>query len=315
MMEKNEKKQSKFRLIVKARRVYFPTFRWPRILTPAIKNVLPRIGLPKLVSMNVAGKVKWIILGTTAVSLSAVSVGIVFSVKDVIKNTYEYPAAGANYTELGSGGTLGQPLPDYTGNDEGEPQGQNQTLQLTLAAGARLSSLSFTGVDAGRTGLTDCLVVERDASNTTGYLFANTMTLTGVSAPSFDMANSEFGTLTTAGVTDGHTWSPTLDSTISEQVVTSSRGSGSFSATDTVVDRVIITLLGDATVETLSYNNVKCSVGGVNFDYIKAGTFTQDSTSKFGDGDGIDTADWVLNTSVKYRTGSDAIVEQPITVR
>ena len=157
--------------------------------------------------------------------------------------------------------------------------------------------------------------MERDASNTTGYLFANTMTLTGVSAPSFDMANSEFGTLTTAGVTDGHTWSPTLDSTISEQVVTSSRGSGSFSATDTVVDRVIITLLGDATVETLSYNNVKCSVGGVNFDYIKAGTFTQDATSKFGSGNGINTADWVLNTSVKYRTGSDAIVEQPITVR
>ena len=293
MMEKNNKKENKFRLIIKSRRVYFPRFRWPSVFTPAIKNVLPRIGLPKLVSMNVGGRIKWIILGTTAISLSAVSVGIVFSVKDVMTNTFEYPAAGANYTELGSGGTLGQPLPDYPGNEAEAPQGNNQTLQLTLASGARLSSLSFTGVDAGRTGLTDCLVVERGASNTTGYLFANTMTLTGVSAPSFDMANSEFGTLTTAGVTDGHTWSPTLDSTISEQVVTSSRGSGSFSATDTV----------------------KCSVGGVNFDYIKAGTFTQDATSKFGDGDGINTADWVLNTSVKYRTGSDAIVEQPITVR
>jgi hypothetical protein len=315
MMEKNNKKDSKFRLIVKSRRVYFPSFKWPKVFTPAIANVLPKVGLPKLASMDIGGRIKWIILGITAFSASVVSVGIVFSVKDVIKNTYEYPTAGANYTELSSGGTLGKPLPDYTGSDADEPQGRNQTLQLTLASGARLSSLTFTGIDAGRTGLTDCVVVERDANNSTGYLFVDDMQLTGVSAPTFDIANSEVGTFTTAGITDGHTWSPTIDSTISEQVVSSSRGSGSFSATDTVVDRIIITLLGDATVGTLTYSNVKCSVGAWNLDYIKAGSLTQDSTSKFGSGNGIDTADWVANTSLKIRSGSDTIVEQPLTVR
>ena len=130
-----------------------------------------------------------------------------------------------------------------------------------------------------------------------------------------DMANIETASLVLAALTDGHAMDATVDSTISDINIESSRGSGEFTAQNSVVDRVIIQLAGDATIGTLIMTDVDCSVGGFNLDYVKAGSITMDATSRFGDGDGINTADFIINGTVKARIISDSLVDTPLTVR
>ena len=86
-------------------------------------------------------------------------------------------------------------------------------------------------------------------------------------------------------------------------------------AENSVVDRVLIVLAGSAVIGTFAMTDVDCSVGGWNVDYVKAGSFTLNNTSKFGDGDGIDTADFVVNSTVKTRVMTDNLVDTPITVK
>ena len=223
--------------------------------------------------------------------------------------TYHWPAAGASYALGTPMGTMGDELPSYA------DETPSQTLQVTLADTARISELTFKNMELGKSGLLDCVAIERDAGNLTGYLHVDTMLLTGISAPTFDMAEAEIGTLTLAGQVDGHTNSSTLDPTITDQTVTSLRGTGSFVSDGGVVDRIVIVLLGDATVANLTFDNVKCSFGAWDVDYVKAGTLTQDITSKVGDGTGIDVASYTIQTSVKYRIGSDSLQDVPVTVR
>jgi hypothetical protein len=209
---------------------------------------------------------------------------------------------------------MGEALSPYVG---GTLDGvESQTLEISLAAGARITELTFEDMELGRTGLTDCVVVQRGASNTTGYLWADTFYIKGAtSAPSFDMANSQAHTFAVAGSTDGHTNSSTLDNTVSDVTIQSERGAGSFKSDGGVVDRIIITLLGDAYVKTVLFEDVDCSVGGWNLDYIKAGLFQQDSTTKWGSGDGIDAADHVIQSTVEYRTSTDTLVDVPVSVK
>jgi hypothetical protein len=277
--------------------------RMPRIRLPGFHFGMPRLGNLQLAN----SKVKYIILGTVMVSVSVVGVGMWFAVKDVVSSSYDWPRAGASYA-LGSPlGTMGEQLDNY------EDDAPSQTLQVNLADGVRISTLTFENLDMGRTGLTDCVVVQRGAG--TGYLYVDDVVMTGVSAPSLDWANSEIGTLAIAGSTDGHTFGATIDSTIADQVVVSTRGSGTFEAKNTSVDRLILSLAGDATVGTLTFNNVKCSVGGWNIDYVKASTLTQDASSQFGTGSGIDSADYVLQSTLSYRSATDSILDTPIQVR
>ena len=97
--------------------------------------------------------------------------------------------------------------------------------------------------------------------------------------------------------------------------IESSRGSGDFLAENSVVDRVIIEMHGDATIGVMAWTDLDCSVGGINVDWVKSGVITLDNTSKFGDGDGIDLADFVVASTVKARTITDNLVDVPITVR
>ena len=276
---------------------------FPRLSLPHFSMKFPAIGGIRLAN----SKVKWVVLGTVIMSASVVGTGMWLAIKDVVSSSYDWPRAGASYA-LGSPlGTMGEQLEHY------EDETPSQTLQINLADGVRISTLTFQNLDMGRTGLTDCVVVQRGAG--TGYLYVNDIVMTGVSAPSLDWANSEIGTLTIAGSTDGHTFGATIDSTIADQVIVSTRGSGTFDARDTSVDRLILSLAGDATVGTLSFTDVACSVGGWNIDYVKASTLTQDATSRFGTGNGINSADYVLQSTLSYRSATDTIVDTPIKVQ
>ena len=48
---------------------------------------------------------------------------------------------------------------------------------------------------------------------------------------------------------------------------------------------------------------------------MKVVNFPLDSTSKIGDGDGIDAADMIINSTVSARSVTDNLVDTPITIR
>ena len=154
----------KLRFIVKSRKVRVPS-------VPGSVGV-PKVKAPGFRFSLGQGKVKFVIFGSVMLSGLVVAVGLYFAVIDVSGSTYEYPRAGAVYPDLGINETLGQQLDPYVG---GTLDGvESQTLEISLAAGARITELKFEDMELGRTGLTDCVVVQRGAGNSTGYLWADT---------------------------------------------------------------------------------------------------------------------------------------------
>tara|TARA_Y100000310_G_scaffold187732_1_gene187752 strand:+ start:357 stop:1253 length:897 start_codon:yes stop_codon:yes gene_type:complete len=277
-------------------------FTAPGIPGISLLNAL-RIPTPKF-SFDLSG------MKGVGTALGIVGVAFVVAFTFVVASTDDtpvWPEAGAAY-----------PLPNVHGislePDPENPADQNQTLQINLASGVRLTNLTLNNLDLGKAGLTDCVVIQR-TTNTTGWLYVDNWVMTGVSAPSLDFANVETGNLVLQAYTDGHAMDATIDSTITEININSSRGSGEFTAQNSVVDRVIIEMHGDAIIGTLTMTDVDCSVGGFNVDYVKAGSISMDATSKFGDGDGINTADYTINSTVKARTITDNLVDTPITVK
>jgi hypothetical protein len=281
---------SKLALILKDRKFRFPSL-------PSKPSML-RVSLGN----QSTGKAVVFAVGLATV---VVAVAIFFAVRDVASSHWDWPEAGAEYALPQ---TMGAKLEPYENGEE------SHTLQINLASGVRLSTLTLNNLDLGKAGLTDCVTIQR-TTNTTGWLFVDTWAMTGVSAPSLSMENIETGNLVLSAYTDGHSMDATIDSTITDLNIISSRGSGVFLAENSVVDRVIIEMHGDAVIGTLTMTNVACSVGGFNIDYVKAGSITMDNTSKFGDGDGINLSDFVVAASVKARTITNNLVDTPITVR
>jgi hypothetical protein len=287
---------SKLKLIIKSRTVHFPhPHGWPRIGLPSF-NGPPTIGLANR-------RIKWVILGSVGLSMTVVGVGIYFAIYDVMAHTYEWPRAGAAYADLPDGGTMGQELPQLAdGTDD-------QTLAVVLAANTRLESLSLD-LQMGKAGA-DCISIER-AANTTGYLYADTFTMNGLVAPTLVMSNSEIHSMALSGFTDGHHTGPTVDSTIPLIEIGSDYGSSTYTATGRV-DRLLITLMGDAIVKTVSITG-KCSTGAVDLDYIKAGNLVLSNIS-IGDDGSIATAALDIDSSTKIYTISDTLSDKPIIVK
>ena len=284
--------------------ISIPSARLPQIGLPYLKLLTAiRIPIPKMI--RVGG------FRAALMSLLVVAGGFGASFALIINGTSDvptWPEAGAQYA-----------LPNINGErlapDETTPMERSQTLKINLASGVRLESLTLNNLDLGKAGLTDCIEITRAQGNSSGWLYVDNWTATGVTAPSADFANAEIANLSMAAYVDGHTVEATIDSTITDLEIQSTRGSGTFTAQNSVVDRVLIVLAGDAVIGTLAMTDVDCSVGGWNVDYVKAGSFTMDNTSKFGDGDGINTADFVVNATVKTRVMVDNLVDTPITVK
>ena len=284
--------------------ISIPSARLPQIGLPYLKLLTAiRIPIPKMI--RVGG------FRAALMSLLVVAGGFGASFALIINGTSDvptWPEAGAQYA-----------LPNINGErlapDETTPMERSQTLKINLASGVRLESLTLNNLDLGKAGLTDCIEITRAQGNSSGWLYVDNWTATGVTARSADFANAEIANLSMAAYVDGHTVEATIDSTITDLEIQSTRGSGTFTAQNSVVDRVLIVLAGDAVIGTLAMTDVDCSVGGWNVDYVKAGSFTMDNTSKFGDGDGINTADFVVNATVKTRVMVDNLVDTPITVK
>jgi len=292
------------RIKIGPKTISIPSARLPRIGLPYLK-LLTAIRIPFLQKIKVGGsKLAFTSLGVVAAGFMATF----FVVIAGTDNTPVWPTPGAEYALPNTNGVELDP-------DIEDPARASQTLKINLAADVRLSSLTLNNLDLGKAGLTDCIEITRAQGNSSGWLYVDNWTATGVTAPSADFANAEIANLSLAAYVDGHTVEATIDSTISDLTINSSRGSGSFIAQNSVVDRVLIVLAGSAVIDDLIMTDVDCSVGGWNVDYVKAGHFTMDNTSKFGDGDGINTADFVVNATVKTRVMTDNLVDTPITIK
>jgi len=287
--------------ILRDRDLKLDRFTFPALPGISLLNAL-RLPMPKF-SFDLSGG-RGIV---TALGIVGVSFAVAFSF--VIATTDEtpiWPEAGAAYA-LPS--VFGTPLDP----DESDPSTASQTLQINLANGVRLDKLELKNLDLGKAGLTDSFSV---IGVTGAQVNVGLITIRNSSAPTLDWANIATGCLTLAGNVDGHTLAATIDSTVPNLVIDSDRGAGTYIAENSTVDRVIIsTVGGDATIGEILIDDVDSSVGGWNWDFIKAGCIILEATNTFGDGSGINSASAVFNSTIKARVITDNLVETPVSVR
>jgi hypothetical protein len=283
-----------------------PSARLPKLNLPQLRFVSwLRIPLPTTLRFGSAKA------GLT--SLVVVGIGFAGTLFLVIAGTDSeklWPEAGAEYALPN---VVGNPLPP----DPETPSLVNQTLRINLADGVRLDKLHLKNLDLGKSGLTNAFEINRTTGVTGAWVNVGLFTITNSSAPTLDWANMEVGTLSLGAHVDGHTNNSVINSTISHLVIDSDRGSGSYVAQDSTVDRVVINLNGDsgATIGELIVDDVDASVGAWDFDYLKVGTLTMGNTNQFGDGSGINSASAVFNDTVKARSITDNLVDTPLKVQ
>jgi len=283
-----------------------PSARLPQIGLPYLKLLTAiRIPIPK--ALKIGG-------GRAALmSLLVVAGGFGASFALVISNTNDvptWPEAGAVYA-----------LPNLSGErlapDDSDPATRSQTLQINLADNVRLDKLWLKNLDLGKAGLTNSFEISRTSGVTGAMVNVGLITIRNSSAPTLDFANIEAGCITLAGEMDGHTNAVQIDATIPNLVVDSDRGSGTYVAENSQVDRIILNTNGDngATIGEILIDDVDASVGAWDWDYVKAGNIVFESTNKFGNGTGINSASAVFNSTVKARCVTDNVVETPTSVK
>ena len=286
--------------------ISIPSARLPQIGLPYLKLLTAiRIPLPKMLKFG-GGR-------AALMSILVVAGGFGASFALVINGTSDvptWPEAGAVYA-----------LPNLNGQrlapDESDPATRSQTLQINLADGVRLDKLELKNLDLGKAGLTNSFEVSRTSGVTGAQVNVGLITIRNSSAPTLDWANIETGCITLAGNVDGHTNAVQIDATIPTLVIDSDRGSGSYIAQNSTVDRVIINTNGDngAIIGEIIIDDVDASIGAWDWDYIKAGCIVLENTNTFGNGTGINVASAVFNSSVKARVITDNLVDTPVSVK
>jgi hypothetical protein len=286
--------------------ISIPSARLPQIGLPYLKLLTAiRIPLPKMLKFG-GGR-------AALMSILVVAGGFGASFALVINGTSDvptWPEAGAVYA-----------LPNLNGQrlapDESDPATRSQTLQINLADGVRLDKLELKNLDLGKAGLSNSFEISRTSGVTGAQVHVGIITIRNSSAPTLDWANIETGCITLAGNVDGHTNAVQIDATIPTLVIDSDRGSGSYIAQDSTVDRIIINTNGDngAIIGEIIIDDVDASVGAWDWDYIKAGCIVLENTNTFGNGTGINTASAVFNSSVKARVITDNLVDTPVSVK
>ena len=283
-----------------------PSARLPQIGLPYLKLLTAiRIPIPK--ALKIGG-------GRAALmSILVVAGGFGASFALVINGTNDvptWPEAGAVYALPNTNGERLAP-------DESDPATRSQTLQINLADNVRLDKLWLKNLDLGKAGLTNSFEISRTSGVTGAQVNVGLITIRNSSAPTLDFANIEVGCITLAGEMDGHTNAVQIDATIPNLVIDSDRGSGTYIAENSQVDRIILNTNGDngATIGEILIDDVDASVGAWDWDYVKAGNIVFESSNQFGNGTGINSASAVFNSTVKARCVTDNVVETPISVK
>ena len=247
-------------------------------------------------------------------SLVVVAIGFAGTIFMVVAGTDSemlWPETGAVYSLPN---TVGEPLPP----DPETPDQVSHTLVVKLADKTRLDKLVLKNLDLGKESLSESFSVER-TSGVTGslaYLWIGSITITNSSAPTLAWDNMEAGSITLAARVDGHTQEMTVDSTIPVVIIDSDRGAGTYTAENSVVDRVVISMgTNGATIGELIIEDVDASVGAWDWDYIKAGSISLDATNSFGNGTGINSSSATWGSDISARIVTDNLVDTPIAVK
>jgi hypothetical protein len=289
------------RVLLRGRNLRLDRFMAPGIPSINLFNAL-HIPVPKF-SFDLSG------FRGIGFALGVVAVGFALAFSFVIVATDDtpmWPEAGAVYALGSPDGTIGEPLPP----DPTTPDEQSHTLEVRLADGTRLESL-VVDLQMGKPSLTDCVGIERASG--TGYLWVDEFSMDGFVAPTLALNASYIHQLTLSGDVDGHTTGPTQDSSGAPDItIASLRGSSTYAATGRV-DRLLISLLGDAYIKTVTITG-KCSIGGADLDFIKAGTVSLTNV-KIGDDGDIQTAAVVIGNDTVVSTVTDNFTDKSIIVK
>jgi hypothetical protein len=248
------------------------------------------------------------IVFSVALATVVVATGIFFAVRDVASSHWDWPDAGAEYNLPQKMGTQLAKYEDGT---------ESHTLQINLADGVRLDKLWLKNLDLGKSGLTNAFEINRTSGVTGAQVNVGQLTITNSSAPTLDWANMEIGSVTLGAYVDGHTNAIQIDNTISQLIIDSDRGAGTYVAENSVVDRIVINTNGDtgAYIGEIIIDNVDASVGAWDWDYMKIGILTMDNSNKFGNGTGINVSSATFNSSIKARSITDSLVDTPLKIQ
>ena len=293
------------------KKIKFPSFRFPRLL-PAINLALPfSIPLPKQVKIGGNRAAFTTLLFIVAGFTATIWLTVAGTTHEII-----WPTSGAEYN-----------LPSEVGKrlspDADSPMTASQTLKINLGNNTRLDKLHLSRLDLGKrspeSGFKSFQICRCTTGVTGAHVNVGIITIRNSAIPSLDFGNMTVGTVTLAPRTDGHTQAIILDSQVSNLIVDSDRGTGTFVAADSVVDKIVIDLNGDAGayIGEIIIDDVDASVGAWDWDYVTAGTLVIESNVQIGDGSGIDSASALfgVNGDFKARVVTDNIVDTPLNVR
>ena len=246
--------------------------------------------------------------------LSAVALGFIASTFILINSGEQqitWPMTGASYTD---GAIVGQKYVDPE-----TPAQASQTLQIYATGGTRINEIYLKDISLGKTGLTDSFSIQ--GLSATDSIVIGEVVIKNSEFPSVDIATAEIYKLdaSTNVFAAGHTFDLTSSNATNNVTVGSVRGATDYKAENMTVDRILITQNGDAgtgdvIIKKLTLDGVKAWIGTMNIDNVEIGTMTW-SDVRIGDDGDIDSADFVINSSVNTNTVIDGVVEQPIEIR
>lgn len=306
----------KFKLIIKQRRVYFPTIRIPMIGIGVSLPLDMSFRLPAVTGFNIGGSVGKIIVLGCLTSAVTIAIAIMFSVKDLTAAPV-YPAP-ATYDAGESQRMSMKALGEGKAHEDSSEAVATQTLKLNIG-GARIESIVFKDMDIGASGLSDAIEIAASA----GVIQCETLELIDIKAPDLTMSTSTAYALNMqTTTTDGSSVSPTLSSDPINYIFGSNRGALNIpDVSSGTVDRIVISSNATSTVGLIRFERVNLTGdAGINMSGLNCGTvtFKGTATDKFivGDGTGIDSASFTIADTVKVGgiptiTGN---IEKPVSV-
>ncbi len=304
---------NKIIFVIKGRKVKLPTVKAPSVKAPEMANInTPKIAglkLPKFAGFNLKGKTSAIIFAAILGSTAVLSLAIYFSIEGVTQAPI-FPEAGVydvagtqqlGYVEL----TVGEEVKDQT-----------QTLQINIG-GSTVSELVFKDMNVGAdSGVTYAIQVD-NTDGTGAKILCENLLLQDIIAPSLRFNSSTaYSLYVSSTVADGFSITPTLNSVPVDYRFGSDRGALSVpEASGSDVDRIVVsTGSSTSTVGNITFENIR-SKNPIDIQDISCSNVTIKNLI-IGDGTGIDSASFVLGSTVKTRSlSSVGNTERNISVK
>ena len=286
----------KLKLIIKSKRVYLPTLRFPMIRLGITFPIAFSYRMPSIEGLNFGKGVKKVVMLGVGVSALTIGVAIVFSVKDLDPApNWPSPATyDAGQDQRLAMKTLGEGTREKATPDVP----QTQTLKLNIG-GARIQSIVFQDMQVGRSGIDDAIAI----SASSGNIICEKLEIIDLESPDFTLGTSTAYSMTVGTTTtDGSSITTTLSSDPVDYSFGSNRGALNIpDVSDGTIDRIIISSSATSTVGLIRFERVHAHSAGVSMGNLNCGEIvikgTGTDTFLVGDGTGIDSA--------SFRIGGD----------